>query len=134
MPSQPASELPQSFPHQKKRTMAENVKENVKGKLPVNKRTRSCDGNTLSVSSSKAFDDTITAEEQEVLHQFDLDITYGPCLGLTRSERYARAIKFGKSPPSRVKELLNEVARRTSAPAEDQDVPKHEQCLWQGRV
>ena len=41
------------------------------------------------------------------LRAFDLDSRYGPCTGLTRRERYDRAVKLGKRPPECIAELLD---------------------------
>ena len=41
----------------------------------------------------------LTAEEDELLRDFDLDIAFGPSLGLTRKERWQRA--EGAPPPAR---------------------------------
>ncbi|XP_068651366.1 uncharacterized protein [Aristolochia californica] len=60
-------------------------------------------------------------EAEEVLRQFDLNIAYGPCLGLTRLARWDRADKLGLNPPKDVEELL----RRSNVALE---------CLWDGRI
>ncbi|KAJ3043020.1 DNA polymerase delta subunit 4 [Rhizophlyctis rosea] len=41
-----------------------------------------------------------------ILRAFDLDATYGPCLGITRLERWHRARELGLEPPEEVKALL----------------------------
>ncbi|CAO1623766.1 unnamed protein product [Sympodiomycopsis kandeliae] len=41
-----------------------------------------------------------------ILRNFDLDPTYGPCLGMTRLERWTRAKKLGDDPPTEVYEIL----------------------------
>ncbi|MCO5556360.1 hypothetical protein L7F22_009908 [Adiantum nelumboides] len=58
---------------------------------------------------------------EETLRQFDMNMHYGPCLGMTRIERWERANKLGMNPPIEVKEILERV---NGAPA----------CLWEGRV
>lgn len=42
-----------------------------------------------------------------ILRAFDLDPSYGPCLGLTRLERWNRAKRLGEEPPVEVFEILN---------------------------
>lgn len=42
-----------------------------------------------------------------ILRTFDLDPAYGPCLGLTRLERWTRAKELGEEPPVEVYEILN---------------------------
>ncbi|KAL1923360.1 uncharacterized protein VTP21DRAFT_8340 [Calcarisporiella thermophila] len=41
-----------------------------------------------------------------LLRSFDLDSTYGPCLGLTRLERWERAKKYGLAPPDKIRRVL----------------------------
>lgn len=43
---------------------------------------------------------------QQRLQKFDLDLKYGPCVGITRAARYERAEKFQLSPPRDVGEIL----------------------------
>uniref|UniRef100_A0A0D6R7J2 DNA polymerase delta subunit 4 n=1 Tax=Araucaria cunninghamii TaxID=56994 RepID=A0A0D6R7J2_ARACU len=62
-----------------------------------------------------------TEEVEEVLRQFDMNMTYGPCLGVPRLERWERANKLGLNPPKQVKDLM-ENAHATP------------DCLWEGRV
>nr|CAG8440303.1 9757_t:CDS:2 [Entrophospora candida] len=47
------------------------------------------------------------SEEERILIAFDMDYTYGPCVGLTRLQRWNRASKLGLQPPAQVKELLS---------------------------
>ncbi|XP_051130750.1 uncharacterized protein LOC127251199 [Andrographis paniculata] len=58
---------------------------------------------------------------EEVLRQFDMNMAYGPCLGMSRLERLERAKTLGLHPPKEVENLL----RATKVNA---------QCLWDGRV
>ncbi|KAK7102116.1 DNA polymerase delta subunit 4-like [Littorina saxatilis] len=44
--------------------------------------------------------------EIETLKQFDLCLDYGPCIGITRLERWQRAEKHDLKPPMKVKEIL----------------------------
>ncbi|KAL6840853.1 hypothetical protein ACP4OV_029379 [Aristida adscensionis] len=61
-------------------------------------------------------------EEQEDLEraarEFDMDMRYGPCLGLTRGQRWRRAAALGLAPPPALLALCND------------DQP----CLWEGRI
>ncbi|UZJ54079.1 hypothetical protein CBS101457_003399 [Exobasidium rhododendri] len=43
---------------------------------------------------------------EHILRVFDLDPAYGPCLGMSRLERWERAEKLGDEPPSEIKEIL----------------------------
>eukprot|EP00045_Choanoeca_perplexa_P021027 m.5629 g.5629 ORF g.5629 m.5629 type:complete len:111 (+) comp7824_c0_seq1:75-407(+) len=77
-------------------------------------------------SSSKATSvqviptDQNAAKEVELLKQFDMDSKFGPCVGVSRLERWERAQAFGLSPPLHVKELLD-------SHVDDQ---LFQQCLW----
>lgn len=48
--------------------------------------------------------DEEAAEAQ--LRQFDLATKYGPCMGITRMQRWERAAKLGLEPPQEVRELI----------------------------
>lgn len=61
-------------------------------------------------------------EHEEVLRQFDMNMAYGPCIGMSRLDRWERAQKLGKNPPKEVKALLK---REKVSAAE---------CLWESRV
>ena len=43
----------------------------------------------------------------QILRDFDLNPTYGPCVGISRAERWERAHSFDLSPPKTVKNLLD---------------------------
>eukprot|EP00252_Welwitschia_mirabilis_P005454 TRINITY_DN15941_c0_g1_i2.p1 TRINITY_DN15941_c0_g1~~TRINITY_DN15941_c0_g1_i2.p1 ORF type:complete len:124 (+),score=28.39 TRINITY_DN15941_c0_g1_i2:105-476(+) len=58
---------------------------------------------------------------ENILKQFDMDMKYGPCIGVSRRDRWERAFKFGLNPPENVK-LILESADSSS------------ECLWEGRV
>ena len=45
-------------------------------------------------------------EEEEALKRFDLEAKYGPCIGLSRKQRWNRANRYGLAPPAKVRELL----------------------------
>ncbi|KAG0307246.1 hypothetical protein BGZ97_000459 [Linnemannia gamsii] len=46
------------------------------------------------------------SEQEKILRQFDLTSKYGPCLDMTRLERWERASQLGLSPPMDVKDML----------------------------
>nr|DAD24989.1 TPA_asm: hypothetical protein HUJ06_026453 [Nelumbo nucifera] len=60
-------------------------------------------------------------EDEEVLRQFDLNMAYGPCLGMSRLDRWERANSLGLNPPKVVESLLR--GGKTGV-----------DCLWDGRV
>lgn len=62
----------------------------------------------------------LTKEEKQ-LRDFDLTSAYGPCVGISRLQRYERAIALGFNPMQNVPELLKHEGTRKF-------------CLWEGRV
>ncbi|KAG0624971.1 hypothetical protein M758_2G017600 [Ceratodon purpureus] len=58
---------------------------------------------------------------EEVLRQFDMNMAYGPCLGITRLERFERSQRLGLNPPLHVKNILERLGGKPDA-------------LWEGRV
>ncbi|CAH9091650.1 unnamed protein product [Cuscuta epithymum] len=61
-------------------------------------------------------------ENESVLRQFDMNMVYGPCLGMSRLERWERAKKLGLNPPNDLLHIL----------FEGKNVRKD--CLWAGLV
>ncbi|KAI8619074.1 DNA polymerase delta, subunit 4-domain-containing protein [Chytriomyces sp. MP71] len=53
----------------------------------------------------------ITKEEEDTLRKFDLDMKFGPNIGLTRLERWERANKFNLDPPKSVLDILRAPGR-----------------------
>ncbi|XP_011075763.1 DNA polymerase delta subunit 4 [Sesamum indicum] len=60
-------------------------------------------------------------DKEEVLRQFDMNMAYGPCLGMSRLDRWERANALGLHPPKEVENLLR--AGKVNS-----------ECLWDGRV
>ncbi|KAM4636712.1 DNA polymerase delta subunit 4 [Discoglossus pictus] len=56
----------------------------------------------------------------DTLIHFDLDWHFGPCVGITRLERWQRAQRLGLSPPKVIGEMLM---------ANSKD-PAYQNCLW----
>ena len=56
----------------------------------------------------------------QILREFDLDWKFGPCIGLSRMERWERAQRFELDPPLHVKELMEKNSNDTM----------YTQCLW----
>eukprot|EP00850_Spirogloea_muscicola_P009715 SM000055S18249 [mRNA] locus=s55:360047:364810:+ [translate_table: standard] len=79
------------------------------------------------VPAASEWGPTASDEDEEhddvevLLRQFDLDGKYGPCLGVTRVQRWQRASKLGLDPPAHVRHLLEQAGGQP-------------QCLWEGRV
>ncbi|XXQ32962.1 DNA polymerase delta subunit 4 [Plasmodiophora brassicae] len=62
-----------------------------------------------------------SASDAEIaLRQFDMDPKYGPCIGLTRQQRWQRAKDFGLDPPQLILDILK---------SPDHNVPSH--SLWE---
>lgn len=59
--------------------------------------------------------------DEEVLRQFDMNMAYGPCIGMTRLDRWNRANKLGLNPPKEIETLLKAGNARSD-------------CFWDGRV
>lgn len=57
------------------------------------------------------------SESLEILKQFDFASKYGPCLGITRSQRWARASALGLDPPPAVIETLARARARQAVSA-----------------
>ncbi len=47
-----------------------------------------------------------TIDVMEELRQFDMNLKYGPCIDMTRLERFERAEKFGLNPPAYIRKYL----------------------------
>lgn len=54
------------------------------------------------------------------LKAFDLDARYGPCMGISRLDRYNRAKMLNLNPPESVRQLLEQMA----------DSPEFQENLW----
>ncbi|XP_043693946.1 DNA polymerase delta subunit 4 [Telopea speciosissima] len=60
-------------------------------------------------------------ESEDLLRQFDMNMAYGPCIGMSRLDRWERANSLGLDPPKELGDLL----RGGKVGVE---------CLWDGRV
>ncbi|KAL8130347.1 hypothetical protein V2J09_019502 [Rumex salicifolius] len=58
---------------------------------------------------------------ERILRDFDMNMAYGPCLGMSRAARWERADRLGLNPPEDVKTLLTTGG-------------VNGECLWDGRV
>ena len=62
--------------------------------------------------SSDKYDKLLASKKveniEEELRQFDLNLKYGPCIDLTRMERFKRAEKFGLDPPKHIRIYLEQ--------------------------
>nr|GMD59276.1 DNA polymerase delta subunit 4 [Ipomoea batatas] len=60
-------------------------------------------------------------EKEVMLRQFDMNMAYGPCLGMSRLERWERAKSLGLNPPNDLLCILEGKNAR-------------QECLWDCRV
>uniref|UniRef100_A0A0D9XFR4 DNA polymerase delta subunit 4 n=1 Tax=Leersia perrieri TaxID=77586 RepID=A0A0D9XFR4_9ORYZ len=70
------------------------------------------------------------SEQEEQLRQFDMNLKFGPCIGVTRLQRWERASAMGLHPPPHLRDLLLNTA---SAGSRNNNSPSLE-CLWEGKV
>ena len=73
-------------------------------------------------SSDRIVDPKVSQDLQdlEILKSFDLNLKYGPNLGLSRLERYQRALDLELNPPLEIKEILQRLP----------STPKYQESLW----
>lgn len=94
------------------RTSGKHVKQEEKSSAEVR-------AGTLAPSAAGA------SGGEDLLIQFDLSAKYGPCIGMTRLERWERAERFGLNPPQEVRALLTR---------DGPEAGGKNNCLWTGRV
>lgn len=102
------SRITDTFPQRKTRSAASSSKPYTKTK-PAKKAV-------AKPSTSKKDVD----EDQNTLKEFDLNWEYGPCMGITRMERWKRADKHGLNPPESVKDMIEQ----------HQNEKSYTECLW----
>ncbi|KAG9069303.1 hypothetical protein KI688_010202 [Linnemannia hyalina] len=88
-----------------KKDIAEPLITPVMSRSSSAKRSRSHLVSTRSVNIQQGIHQEDISEHEKILRQFDLASKYGPCLGMTRLERWERASLLGLSPPVGVKDL-----------------------------
>ncbi|RZC66555.1 hypothetical protein C5167_010240 [Papaver somniferum] len=47
-------------------------------------------------------------ETEEMLRQFEMNMKYGPCIGMTRLARWERAKNLGMNPPKEIETCLRQ--------------------------
>ncbi|KAL3502326.1 hypothetical protein ACH5RR_036775 [Cinchona calisaya] len=112
------------FFRQMKKSKSKSTSSSTKKSLSTKRLTTYGSGITqppaLVSHGSPDLEDDYDAQE-EVLRQFDMNMAYGPCLGMTRLARWERAKALGMNPPEDVGRLLE--AGKVRA-----------ECLWDGCV
>ncbi|KAH7890914.1 DNA polymerase delta, subunit 4-domain-containing protein [Phlebopus sp. FC_14] len=82
------------------------------------------------VRAKMGYMEPIHSEGQNRIHQmlrfFDMSYEYGPCVGMTRLERWERAEMFGLNPPPEVREIL--------LTKEGMEKDEYAQCVLYGEV
>lgn len=59
--------------------------------------------------------------EEKVLRHFDLSSQYGPCIGITRLNRWKRASKLGLKPPVEVLAVVLQMEDQSGKTASDEE-------------
>lgn len=62
---------------------------------------------TSKKQKSSRAEETEIEKAEEKLVAFDLDPQYGPCKGMTRSERFNSCVKLNLNPPPEIELLIN---------------------------
>jgi DNA polymerase delta subunit 4 len=115
--AQTRADLQALFPHRKKINSDFSSAKSGKKQLDA---SPSINGDTkLSIAAVAADDDN--DEVEEILKEFDMNTSYGPCLGLSRMERWQRAAGLGLNPSHQIKDILERAGGMPN-------------CLWEGRV
>ncbi|CAD6264939.1 unnamed protein product [Miscanthus lutarioriparius] len=122
------------YPERKKGSKSTSKQKSKKGKS----QQQQCQGDADSGGGC-------TAEEEE-LRQFDMDMCYGPCIGVTRLRRWERAAAMGLRPPPHLRDLIlrqqHHGGGASSPPPKSKsdgrnnggDVVSQLECLWAGKV
>ncbi|GJZ86986.1 DNA polymerase delta subunit 4 [Tanacetum coccineum] len=108
--------------------MASSAASDMKGFYKQKKKNAGITKPSLSKSKKSASIAHASADQdrdanEEVLRQFDMNMAYGPCVGMKRMDRWQRASSLGLNPPEHIHRLLTSAANEVSADS-----------LWDGRV
>ncbi|GBC00473.1 hypothetical protein RclHR1_03870013 [Rhizophagus clarus] len=78
----------------------------------------------VEIQRKLTFHDEYYTQIDKLLHAFDLNYKFGPCIGLTRLERWERAHRLGLNPPEEVRNALTSEAIN----------PELNECVFYGRI
>jgi len=80
----------------------------VKKDRPINQKEQPRKALALIEKDADVLTDPASdlTKELSVLKEFDLDSEFGPCIGITRLQRWERAKEYGLYPPEEVKEII----------------------------
>ncbi|XP_074642314.1 DNA polymerase delta subunit 4-like isoform X2 [Tubulanus polymorphus] len=95
-------------------------KQKSTNKLRQHNKPQPHDDDVVASTSTATSTTLISEKDLSILRDFDLDWQFGPCLGITRIERWERARKNGLNPPEHVIELIENNSTNDS----------YTQCIW----
>ena len=67
----------------------------------------------------------------DFLKKFDLQMDYGPCVGVSRMTRFHRAVRLRKEPDPKVLQVLERFSTKSDGVTDDVEIT---QCLWHGEL
>jgi DNA polymerase delta subunit 4 len=70
------------------------------------------------------------SEQEEQLRQFDMDMKFGPCIGVNRLQRWERASAMGLQPSPHLQDLLT----HASSIKNHNNSSSSPECLWEGKI
>jgi len=82
------------------------MSKNAKRQQTLDEMITTSSKKTKTNQTTSTIEKKISNEDLEILKQFDLDMTFGPCTGISRIDRYERALRHELDPPIRVYELI----------------------------
>jgi len=82
------------------------MSKNAKRQKTLDEMITTSSKKTKTNQTTSTIEKKISNEDLEILKQFDLDMTFGPCTGISRIDRYERALRHELDPPIRVYELI----------------------------
>lgn len=93
------------------------------GKKEINGKQGFSGSASSSLTQSQGLnEDKVVKTDHEILRQFDMEWKFGPCIGISRMERWERASDYGLNPPEDVKELI----------VKNSDKLEYTECVWNG--
>ncbi|KAJ7376130.1 DNA polymerase delta subunit 4 [Desmophyllum pertusum] len=82
----------------------------IKKDRPIKQKQQQIKTSDLSHKDAEVSKDQTLelTKELSVLKEFDLDSEFGPCIGITRLQRWERAKEYGLYPPEEVKTIISQ--------------------------
>jgi DNA polymerase delta subunit 4 len=90
-----------------------------------NKSTFLSDSKHSSIETTPIIDQITLDNYENQLRLFDLNLKYGPIIGISRLDRWNRAERFELSPPSQVRDILLD---------KNIQIKNKNECIWFGLV